>query len=146
MSTVASMSWLSKLTLAIFFLSLPSLTTAQTKLVIPMGFVEIRQLMSDYDNYCPTCAVVTNVRMINDDGGDVEYSGVDGPEDISGNTVLIRPIISSSRQSTRIASSRQWRITVRYDNGAFAFFEQPEKPEIRKGDEVQIIEGCVQLR
>lgn len=132
--------------LAAFLLSISSMATAQSKLILPIDAAEIRQYMRDFDNYCPTCAVVTNVRLINDDGGDIEYSGVAGPEDISGNTVLIQPLFSSGNQSTRLVSSSHWRITVRYDNDTYAAFDQLQKPVIRKGDEVQIVNGRVQLR
>ena len=39
-----------------------------------------------------------------------------------------------------------YKMTVRYGDGTYAFFEQDDEPSVRKGDKVEIIEGRVELR
>jgi len=36
-----------------------------------------------------------------------------------------------------------WQITVRYDNGAYAVFEQRDQLSLQKGDHVQVVAGKV---
>lgn len=131
------------ISLAALLLPFSAMTAAQTRINLPLDAAEMRKFMSDYDNACPTCAVVTNLRGINEDGGEFEYSGVEGPEDIAGNNVLIQPIFSSNKVSTKIGSASKWLVSVRYDNGSYASFEQLQKPVVMKGDMVQIVEGRV---
>jgi hypothetical protein len=127
-------------------LSLAFSAHAQTRLNIPTNAAEMRQYMRDFDNYCPTCATVTNVRTLDSAGREVEYSGVAGPEDVSGNKVLLQPLLSSNKISTHIPASTQWRVTVRYDNGAFAVFDQLQQPNLAKGDLVTVVEGRLERR
>ena len=37
-----------------------------------------------------------------------------------------------------------WKVTVRYDNGQYATFDQSDEPSVRKGDKVRVAEGRVQ--
>ena len=39
-----------------------------------------------------------------------------------------------------------YKMTVRYDDGTYAFFEQDDQPNVRKGDKVEVIDGRVELR
>jgi hypothetical protein len=37
-------------------------------------------------------------------------------------------------------------ITVRYEDGSFAFIEQSDQPVVSKGDRVRVVEGRVEPR
>ena len=37
-------------------------------------------------------------------------------------------------------------MTVRYDDGSYAFFEQDDEPNFAKGDRVDVIDGRVERR
>ena len=64
--------------------------------------------------------------------------------------VVTTPIIGSG---TAVKDARNankpitfYKMTVRYDDGTYAFFEQDEKPAVRKGDRIEIIDNRVVRR
>jgi hypothetical protein len=135
--------------LATLCLSFSCTAGAQTALNIPMNAAEMRKYMGDYDNACPVCGTVTNVRAVqaNDTGSETDIAP--GPEDIGGETVYIRPLFSTggdSAKSHESAATGKWRITVLYDNGSYAVFDQLQKPAVMKGDPVQVVAGRVERR
>jgi hypothetical protein len=135
--------------LATFCLSITLPGAAQTALKIPMGATEMLKYMGDYDNACPVCGTVTNVRAVQANDAGTETDVAPGPEDIGGDTVYIKPIFSTGRDSAKShgnTATGKWRITVLYDNGSYATFDQLQKPEVMKGDAVQVEAGRVERR
>jgi hypothetical protein len=67
-----------------------------------------------------------------------------------GGMLTTTPIIGSgsSVQDARKAGTPRvsYVITVRYEDGSFAFIDQADEPVLRKGDRVQVIDGRVELR
>ena len=67
-----------------------------------------------------------------------------------GGSLTTTPIIGSgsSVRDARKAGAPlvSYVLTVRYDDGSYAFFEQADEPVLRKGDRVQVIDGRVELR
>ena len=39
-----------------------------------------------------------------------------------------------------------YKISVRYDDGTYAFFEQDDEPNFKKGDKIETFEGRLELR
>ena len=37
-------------------------------------------------------------------------------------------------------------MTVRYDDGTYAFFEQDDEPAVQKGDKIEVIDGRIERR
>jgi hypothetical protein len=135
--------------LAALCLTISLSATAQSALKIPMDAAEMRKYMGDYDNACPVCGTVTHVRAVQANDTGTETDVAPGPEDIGGNTVYIRPIFSTGGDSAKShgnTATGKWRITVLYDNGSYAFFDQLQKPEVMKGDAVQVVAGRVERR
>ena len=52
-----------------------------------------------------------------------------------------RNYVQDGRKSPKQTS---WKVTVRYDNGQYATFDQSDEPSVRKGDKVRVAEGRVQ--
>ena len=135
--------------LAMLCLSISSAVAAQTALNIPMNAAEMRNYMSDFDNSCPGCGIVTNVRPVQANDTNAEAGGEPGPEDIEGDRVYIIPIFSTGGDSSKSHGNNatgKWRVTVLYDNGSYAAFDQLLKPEVMKGDAVRVVSGRVERR
>ena len=132
----------------LFALSLPAL--AQSKLILPQNQDDIRQLTKRAETGpCKKCGMVTNVRS---ESRELQQRNVSAPPASSGigGTLATTPIIGSG---TAVKDARKegipatyYKITVRYDDGTYAFFEQDDKPLVRKKDRIEIIEGRVELR
>jgi hypothetical protein len=126
---------------------------AETPLILPKNPTELRQMTSEpASSQCPQCGVVTSVRtaaeeMESPDSGQnlaPAYTS-DGPGDNVGTVPLLGRNAKEARQQMAPSSSAAYLITIRYDNGNYAVFEQLEKPGIRKGDRVKVQEGKVEL-
>lgn len=142
-----------KLTIAIAIggsIALPA--AAETPLILPRNPAELRQMGVDPAVKCAQCGVVTSIRKgaeemdAPDSGQDLTPAYLsDGPVDNIGAVPLIGRNADEARQQMAPSSSADYLITIRYDNGQYAVFEQPEKPGIRKGDRVRAQDGKVEL-
>jgi hypothetical protein len=134
---------------AILCLPISLAAVAQTKLNLPLNAAEMRKYMSDFDNACPGCAVVTNVRQLQQNDTDADAGSEPSQRDVLGGSVYIKPIFSTGGDAAKSqgnTATGKWRITVLYDNGSYAVFDQLLKPELMKGDPVQVVAGHVERR
>lgn len=125
-------------------------------LKLPQTPDQMREYMTDNDDRCPGCGVVTNVRRASaanpgkESGGNAArpYAGDPGP----GSGVQPVPIAgsgASSRAERRKAAQPtggRWIVTVRYDNGSYAAFEQEDTPDVRAGERIKVVSGRVEKR
>lgn len=130
----------------------PLLFAQENALIIPRSPQEMRKFMDGSDASCPGCGVVANVRQARakgqggsaQDEASVDFSGDSGPgEDIQPITLLST---NSGSHAAGRAPARNWLVTVRYDDGSYAAFEQDEAPVVRKGDRIQVVSGRVERR
>lgn len=136
-------------------LALPRLSLAQDKLdlKLPSGEEVYRELQEDQrSGPCERCGVVFRIRSERRQGqgrrdpadaarrdvGSIDSHMVTAPMIGTGSTV------KDSRKAA--APVLIYVITVRYEGGSFAFFEQHDEPAVRKGDRVRVVEGRVELR
>ncbi len=125
---------------------LASTVQAQSTLILPKNADDIRALTKPAatSGPCTTCGIVTNVRSEQVD------IGKKTPLTTPGGTVLKgAPIMGTGTdvQDARKSSKQaRWKVTVRYDNGQYAAFDQDGEPAVRKGDKIQVIDGRVELR
>lgn len=127
----------------------PLLSAQETQLVIPRSSAEMLKLMDDHDALCSACGVVSNIRETLADGqggsalnrGHIDPPGDSGPSDDVGTV----PILSKNKKSggVTLLPDQRWQVTVRYDDGAFAAFEQDDQPSVHVGDRVQVVSGRV---
>lgn len=125
-------------------------------LKIPQTPAQMREYMTDNDARCPGCGVVTNVRRATaaspekDSSGSAArpYAGDPGP----GSGVQPIPLAgsgASSRAERRKAAQPaggMWIVTVRYDDGSYAAFEQEDTPDVRAGERIKVVSGRVEKR
>jgi hypothetical protein len=149
---------MSRLCLLLLSLSLaPLLSAAEKPLTIPQSPEEMRKYMNDPgDARCPGCGVVANVRQMASRGGlgnaDEEAqqlrTGDPGPGEDIGTTTIIGTGSQSrdARKQAAKPATGPWLVTVRYDDGSYAAFEQSRRPSVRKGDRVQVVSGRVERR
>jgi len=134
----------------VFALLLPAVASAQGKLILPSSQDDISKLMEREDSGpCEKCGVITDIhserRQLRDRDTmqPVPASGIS-----SG--IKTTPIVGSGTavKDARNANKPEtfYKMTVRYEDGTYAFFEQDEQPTVRKGDKVEVIEGRVELR
>jgi len=131
-------------------LAIPAVSLAQSKLILPQSQEDIRQLTKKEDTGpCVRCGVVTNVRSESRAraqsreptppvSGDLGSTGATTPIFGSGSTV------KDARNATK--PTTYYKLTVRYDDGSYAVFEQDDEPEIQKGDKVEAIDGRLERR
>jgi len=136
-------------TLACLTLALPLLANAQSKLILPQNQDDIRRLTERADaGPCVKCGVITDVRSATRErspGRAPEAPPVSG----IGNNVATTPIIGKAAvKNARNANKpiSYYKMTVRYDDGTYAFFEQDDEPAVKKGDRVEVIDGRVERR
>lgn len=134
----------------------PLLFAEESSLLIPRSPEEMRKFMGGSDSRCPGCGVVSNVRQLDtkDRAGNAGHgasqarSGDSGPGD-DVETLTIAGTGTQSRKARREGvkpATRPWLVTVRYDDGSYAAFEQDTAPALRKGDRVQVVSGRVERR
>jgi hypothetical protein len=110
--------------------------------------------MKQDDTPCEGCGVVTNVRQM---AGVASDSRQDKPYEVPilelsragpGEDVKMTDHIGSGKtlDELRQQPSGRWLVTVRYDNGAYAAFEQDRQPSVQKGDRVRVVDGKVELK
>ena len=91
---------------------------------------------------CTTCGVITNVRS-----DQIEVSKKAPPATPGGPVLQGVPIIGTGtavQDGRKSPKQTNWKVTVRYDNGQYATFDQSDEPSVRKGDKVRVAEGRVQ--
>ena len=117
---------------------------SQSSLKIPRTSDEMRGLLEEVDNRCSTCGVVTNITELRGADSDNSLNTTHlAPDAGPGPGVKPSPIISSG---SSVPSTSRWRITVRYDNGQYAAFEQLDPPAVAKGDNIRVIADRVEFR
>ena len=131
-------------------LTLPEIALAQSNLILPQSQDDIRQLTkSENTDPCMKCGIVTNVRSESRDRKPYQISTTPSPSAV-GSNIAPTPIIGSGNavQNAREAAkpTTYYKVTVRYDDGKYAIFEQDEEPELKKGDMVEAVDGRLQLR
>ena len=134
----------------LFALALPLPTQAQSKLILPQNQDDFRQLTKKANSGpCIKCGTVTDVRS---DSRQATSGRTEAAPPVSGigSDVATSPIIGSGSvvKDARDAnkSITFYKMTVRYDDGTYAFFEQDDEPDVHKGDRVEVIDGRVVLR
>ncbi|MDQ5941423.1 MAG: hypothetical protein QG572_236 [Pseudomonadota bacterium] len=142
--------------LVLGFLLAPLLSAAEKPLNIPQSPEEMRKYMTSGDSRCPGCGVVSNVRQVSPqtqpgiarEEVNPARTGDSGPGEEVG-TLTIAGTGSQSREARKKAAqptAKPWLVTVRYDDGSYAAFEQDSKPAVRKGDRIQVVSGRVERR
>jgi hypothetical protein len=118
----------------------------QSGLVLPSSADDYRKLAKPVvpPGPCTTCGVVTDVRSEQIEVGKMAPTATPGgavlqPSPIVGTGSTVQDARKSTKQTI-------WKVTVRYDNGSYAAFDQDDEPTIRKGDKVRVAEGKVELR
>ena len=137
-------------TLACLILAWPLLANAQSKLILPQNQDDIRRLTerADAGPCVNKCGVVTDVRSATRErsqGRAPEAPPVSG----IGNNVATTPIIGKAAVKDARNANKPitfYKMTVRYDDGTYAFFEQDDEPAVNKGDRVEVIDGRVERR
>jgi hypothetical protein len=127
-------------------LALPASALAQSELILPQNLDDIRQLSKQAEaGPCDKCGVVTHISSKQRELRQRQNTPAPGSP-----VMATTPIIGSNdvvkEGRTPVTRSTSYVVTVRYDDGAFAFFEQDDKPTVRRGDRVRVSEGRVELR
>ena len=128
------------------FFSWPAV--AQTTLILPQSAEDIRALSKQVEKpaTCPPCGVVTNIQPVQRDplAKDVSVTPEPGLETTA--------VFSSTTPRKELRKARQpqtetfYKLTVRLDDGTYAFYEQDNAPSVQKGDRIAIVDGNVVLR
>ena len=137
-------------TLACLALALPLFSHAQSKLILPQSQDDIRRLTEPAPaaGPCVKCGVVTDLRSATREPSRSRAPEAPPASGI-GNNVATTPIIGKKAvKAARDANSPVsfYKLTVRYDDGSYAFFEQDDEPNFGKGDRVDVIDGRVVRR
>ena len=125
---------------------LASTAQAQSTLTLPKNADDIRTLIkpATTSGPCTTCGVVTNVRSEQIDIGKKASQATPGGAVLQGAPIMgTGTAVQDARKSSKQA---RWKVTVRYDNGQYAAFDQDGEPAVRKGDKIQVIDGRVEHR
>ena len=131
-------------------LALCSTAALSAELKLPQGPDDFRALASPENaGPCERCGVVTDVRSASRQPTRSQ-SPATMPSSGIGNNVATTPIVGSgsSVKDARKAGRpvTYYKLSVRFPDGTFAFFEQDEQPEAVKGDTVEIVDGRVVRR
>ena len=125
---------------------------AHAELKLPQSQDDFRQLASPAGNGPCTgqCGVVSDVRSASRQPGSTPSTASASSVSGIGSNVATTPIIGSgsSVKDARKAGkpATYYKVTVRYDNGSYAVFEQDNEPTVSKGDPVEVVEGRVEPR
>ena len=128
----------------------PTIVWAQSNLILPKSLDDIDALSKGLNSApCVKCGIVTNVRS-----EERQPTATSRPNQPSasgiGTNIATTPIIGSgsvvkdARQAMK--PTTYYKISVRYDDGTYAFFEQDDEPNFKKGDKVETYEGRLELR
>jgi hypothetical protein len=127
-------------------LALQEPAVAQSELILPQNLDDISRLSKPADaGPCDKCGVVTDISSKQRELRQRRNAPVPGSP-VMATTPIIGSgdVVKEGREP--VTRSTSYVVTVRYDDGAYAFFEQDEKPTVRRGDRVQVSEGRVELR
>ncbi len=119
---------------------------AQTSLKLPHSDDDYRALIGGASHgSCEHCGVVQGIRTQTHTG-----PRVSSPAPVIAPSLVSTPLLGTG-SAVEDARHRNdpvvvYVITVRYDDGSFAFVEQHDEPLVRKGDRVQVVEGRVEPR
>jgi hypothetical protein len=141
-------SWVLLLSLSVS----PLLLAQESTLVIPRSSQEMRKYLDGGNAKCPGCGVVSNIRRAGATGQsssrrtlppmpaapDVFQSG---PESEVQTVVIFSSGNNPDEWSKEPAN--KWLVTVRYDDGTFAVFDEDKQPKLSAGDRVQVVAGQV---
>ena len=127
-------------------LALPAFALAQSQLILPQSQDDVRKLMQTDDaGPCDKCGVVTDVRA---EARPPKSRASARPADSGiGGNLTTTPIFGSgsvvrdARKANK--STTYYKMTVRFDDGTYAFFEEDDEPNVHKGDRVKIVDGQV---
>ena len=136
-------------TLAGLAFALPLLASAQSQLILPQGQDDIRRLSDAVSSGpCVKCGVVTDLRSETRERDTKRAPQTLPPSDIGGNLTTTPIIGKKAVKAARSANQPVtfYKLTVRYDDGTYAFFEQDDEPNVAKGDRVDVIDGRVERR
>jgi hypothetical protein len=127
-------------------LVLPGFALAQSGLILPQSSDDLRKLLRNDAGPCEKCGVVTNVRT---EARQPESRPSPQPSGGSiGGNIATTPILGSGSvvDDARNAhkSTTYYKMTVRLDDGTYAFFEQDDEPAVHAGERVKIIDGRVE--
>lgn len=137
-------------------LALPPPALAQSKLQLQLPSAEDTyremQQQEQRSGPCDRCGVVYRTRTENRQGpgrrdpGNAAGRDFDSPD----GHMVTTPIFGSG---STVKDARQAAapmsipiVTVRYEDGSFAAFEQVDEPVVREGDRVRVVDGRVELR
>ena len=134
----------------ILVLAAPVIVWAQSNLILPKSLDDIDALSKGLNSTpCVKCGIVTNVRS-----EERQPTATSRPNQPSasgiGTNIATTPIIGSgsvvkdARQAMK--PTTYYKISVRYDDGTYAFFEQDDEPNFKKGDKIETFEGRLELR
>ena len=135
-------------TLAFMAFAWPLCAQAQSKLTLPQSQDDIRRLSeATQAGLCVKCGVVTDVRSATRERGPAPAPDAPPVSGI-GSNVATTPIIGKGVKDSRNATKPTtfYKMTVRFDDGTYAFFEQDDEPAVRKGERVDVIDGRVERR
>lgn len=115
-------------------------------LTVPDSPTEAEKPPSD-NAPCKGCGVVANVRQLAP-AADKTPSAPDSPYLITLGEAKRQPEGNLDMSGARINTWEEWpkggwQITVRYNDGSYAFFNEETQPSLEKGDRVQVISGKV---
>lgn len=136
-------------TLACLALALPPLAQAQSKLILPQSQDDIRRLTAPAPAApCVKCGVVTDVRSATRERSPSRAPEAPPTSGIGSNLTTTPIIGKKAVKEARNANLPVtfYKLTVRYDDATYAFFEQDETPDFAKGDRVDVIDGRVTRR
>jgi hypothetical protein len=126
-------------------ISLPFSVQAQDKLILPSGHEAMRELINPAESGpCTTCGIVTDVRSKQREVQKRTIQPVAGGPELIGTPVIGKGDAVKRSKSLSVESS--YIVTVRYENGQYAAFEQDDKPAVKKGDPIRVVEGRVNFR
>jgi hypothetical protein len=127
-------------------LALPATALAQSELILPQNLDDISRLSKQAEaGPCEKCGFVTDISSRQHELRQRQYTSAPGSPVMATSPIIgSGDVVKEAREP--VTSSTSYVVTVRYDSGAFAFFEQDDKPTVRRNDRVQVIEGRVVLR
>ena len=126
--------------------ALTPLSLAQSHLKLPSSQDDYRELIEEErSGPCERCGVVTAIRSQTHEGPRPR-----SPAPAIAPSLVTAPIIGtgSAVEDARHANApvTTYVVTVRYEDGTYAFIEQYDEPVVSKGDRVRVVEGRVEPR
>ena len=119
---------------------------AESQLKLPSGQDDYRELIEEKrGGPCERCGVVTGIRTQTHAGPRPRNTAPPIAP-----SLVTTPIIGTGRvvEDARSANAPMttYVVTVRYEDGSYAFIEQYDEPAVSKGDQVRVFEGRVEPR